>query len=153
LLVDTGHRASLTEILDTPAHAFLCSKVDCRSLLNTIDVVLNGGGVISIDLMSHLISPTNTGRATQPPGEVMPHPATSLSRPLSSREVEILRCLTGGASNKLIARHFEIAESTVKIHVKGILRKISVQNRTQAAIWALAQVPPIAALEPHQAHA
>jgi two-component system nitrate/nitrite response regulator NarL len=53
----------------------------------------------------------------------------------------------------LIARQFEIAESTVKIHVKGILRKISVQNRTQAAIWALAQVPPIAAFEPHQSHA
>lgn len=153
LLVDAGNRASLSSILDTPAHAFLCSKIDCRSLLNTIDVVLNGGGVISIDLMSHLLSPAPVGKATLPLGEATPHPAMSLSRPLSHREVEILRCLTGGASNKLIARHFEIAESTVKIHVKGILRKISVQNRTQAAIWALAQVPPIAALETHEAHA
>ncbi|MFC6776525.1 LuxR C-terminal-related transcriptional regulator [Methylobacterium gregans] len=51
--------------------------------------------------------------------------------------MEILSCLADGQSNKLIARRFAIAEATVKIHVKGILRKINVQNRTQAAVWVL----------------
>jgi DNA-binding NarL/FixJ family response regulator len=54
---------------------------------------------------------------------------------LSSREKSILRCLIKGDSNKCIARKMAIAEATVKVHVKAILRKIRVQNRTQAAIW------------------
>jgi two-component system nitrate/nitrite response regulator NarL len=56
---------------------------------------------------------------------------------LSPREQSILRCLIEGDSNKRIARKIDIAESTVKVHVKAILRKIRVQNRTQAAIWAM----------------
>jgi len=54
---------------------------------------------------------------------------------LSPREQTILRCLIEGDSNKSIARKFDIAEATVKVHVKAILRKIRVHNRTQAAIW------------------
>ncbi|XSC41943.1 response regulator transcription factor [Bradyrhizobium sp. RDT10] len=54
---------------------------------------------------------------------------------LSPRERSIMRCLIEGDSNKCIARKIEIAEATVKVHIKAILRKIHVQNRTQAAIW------------------
>lgn len=60
--------------------------------------------------------------------------ATSL---LSPRETGILCCLVDGDSNKSIARKIGIAEATVKAHVKAILRKIRVQNRTQAAIWGM----------------
>jgi two-component system nitrate/nitrite response regulator NarL len=56
---------------------------------------------------------------------------------LSPREKSILRCLVEGDSNKCIARKIDIAEATVKVHVKAILRKIRVQNRTQAAIWGM----------------
>jgi two-component system, NarL family, nitrate/nitrite response regulator NarL len=56
---------------------------------------------------------------------------------LSAREMCILRCLLNGDANKVIARKVDIAEATVKVHVKAILRKIRVQNRTQAAIWAM----------------
>jgi DNA-binding NarL/FixJ family response regulator len=56
---------------------------------------------------------------------------------LSNRERSILRCLMGGESNKTIARKINIAEATVKAHVKAILRKIRVRNRTQAAVWAM----------------
>jgi two-component system nitrate/nitrite response regulator NarL len=59
------------------------------------------------------------------------------SRKLSLRERQILACLARGDSNKAIARHCYIAETTVKAHLKAILRKIAVQNRTQAAIWAI----------------
>lgn len=58
---------------------------------------------------------------------------------LSERETQILRCLIEGCANKLIARRLDIAEATVKVHIKGLLRKINVSNRTQAAIWALNQ--------------
>jgi two-component system nitrate/nitrite response regulator NarL len=53
---------------------------------------------------------------------------------LSKREAQILHCLTQGASNKLIARELGVAEATVKVHLKGILRKLKAANRTQAAI-------------------
>jgi DNA-binding CsgD family transcriptional regulator len=56
---------------------------------------------------------------------------------LSTREKLILRCLIEGDSNKCIARKINIAEATVKVHVKAILRKIRVHNRTQAAIWGM----------------
>jgi two-component system nitrate/nitrite response regulator NarL len=55
---------------------------------------------------------------------------------LSRREMLILRMLMQGASNKVIARSLVITESTVKVHMKAILRKLRLQNRTQAAIWA-----------------
>jgi two-component system nitrate/nitrite response regulator NarL len=56
---------------------------------------------------------------------------------LSEREEEILKALVRGYSNKVIARMCTVTEATVKVHVKSILRKIRVANRTQAAIWAL----------------
>ena len=58
--------------------------------------------------------------------------------PFSGREAQILRCLVNGSSNKLIARELAITEATVKVHIKGLLRKIGASNRTQAAIWSLA---------------
>ncbi|MCK1422216.1 response regulator transcription factor [Bradyrhizobium sp. 180] len=81
---------------------------------------------------------------------------------LSPRQKSILRCVIEGDSNKCIARKIDIAESTVKVHVKAILRKIGVHNRTQAAIWGIsnelsenANSPPVAPnlLVPHSVQA
>lgn len=55
---------------------------------------------------------------------------------LSRRETAVLRLLTQGASNKFIARQLVITEATVKVHIKTILRKLRLHNRTQAAMWA-----------------
>ena len=56
---------------------------------------------------------------------------------LSEREEQILRCLIDGAPNKTIARGLAITDATVKVHIKGLLRKLRVNNRTQAAIWGV----------------
>jgi two-component system, NarL family, nitrate/nitrite response regulator NarL len=56
---------------------------------------------------------------------------------LSEREQQVLLCVARGESNKTIARSCSITEATVKVHLQSILRKISVQNRTQAALWAV----------------
>ena len=56
---------------------------------------------------------------------------------LSQREAHILDGLVQGHANKVIARSCNITEATVKVHMKSILRKIQVANRTQAAIWAV----------------
>lgn len=60
----------------------------------------------------------------------------NLHRILSAREIEILRHLVAGLPNKTIARQLGLGEETVKVHVKGILRKLNVRNRTQAAVLA-----------------
>ncbi len=81
---------------------------------------------------------------------------------LSEREEQILKDLVKGLSNKIIARKLDIAEATVKVHMKSILRKIRVANRTQGAIWALEngygadnphpELPPLeASLQPLEA--
>ncbi len=56
---------------------------------------------------------------------------------LSAREIEILRLLADGRSNKVIAANLNIAESTAKLHLRNILRKLNAANRTQAALWAV----------------
>jgi two-component system nitrate/nitrite response regulator NarL len=58
---------------------------------------------------------------------------------LSEREEEILKGVVRGHSNKMIARTCGVTDATIKVHMKSILRKIRVANRTQAAIWALEQ--------------
>lgn len=57
--------------------------------------------------------------------------------PLTSREMQVLRHIALGLSNKEVARNLSISIETVKEHVQNILRKIPVTDRTQAAVWAL----------------
>ncbi|MEJ2795533.1 two-component system response regulator NarL [Iodobacter sp. LRB] len=58
---------------------------------------------------------------------------------LTEREREILGCLANGLSNKLVGRELGIAEGTVKVHVKSLLRKLNFRSRLEAAIWAVEQ--------------
>lgn len=58
-------------------------------------------------------------------------------RPLTPREEEVLELLIAGDSNKGIANLLGISEATVKMHVKNILTKMGLKNRTQAAVWAI----------------
>jgi two-component system nitrate/nitrite response regulator NarL len=62
---------------------------------------------------------------------------------LSDRELQILHGIVRGLQNKMIARECGITEATVKVHMKSILRKIRVGNRTQAAIWAMEHDPTV----------
>jgi two-component system nitrate/nitrite response regulator NarL len=57
-----------------------------------------------------------------------------MSQNLSPREIEVMRALLRGASNKVIARDLNIAVETVKVHMKAILRRLNARNRTQAAV-------------------
>ena len=57
---------------------------------------------------------------------------------LSTREMEILKLIARGDSNKLIARALAIAETTVKVHVQHIFRKLQLSSRVQVAVYAAA---------------
>lgn|SRR5215472_2929715 len=66
-----------------------------------------------------------------------------LMRPLTEREKEVLGMLVRGDQNKRIAHALGCAEATVKVHVKNLLNKIGVQNRTQAVTWVFTHVDEI----------
>jgi len=86
------------------------------------------------------LGPNNLGRSDEM-GNGATGGAISIRIPpgLSEREEQILRGLVKGHSNKMIARTCGVTDATIKVHMKSILRKIRVANRTQAAIWALEQ--------------
>jgi two-component system nitrate/nitrite response regulator NarL len=76
----------------------------------------------------------SVGALQQHPTKV---PSLRNDHELSEREIQILDGLVKGHPNKVIARACEITDATVKLHMKSIMRKIRVENRTQAAIWAM----------------
>ena len=80
-----------------------------------------------------------TARGPEPLRQRHRHPAASGADLLSPREREILLLIARGDSNKLIARELDIAETTVKIHVQHILRKLGLSSRVQAAVFATSQ--------------
>lgn len=81
-------------------------------------------------------APTHLPRRTIFPSETVPIPRTGET--LTAREVEVLRLLATGASNKEIAEQLVIGEQTVKTHVAHILRKLDATSRTQAVAQAYA---------------
>ncbi len=109
-------------------------------LIKSLELVMLGECVLPFEVVRSII-----GRApqAQPLHENMAEPRLSDLKEckLSVREAQILGCLTEGASNKIIARKFDVTEATVKVHVKAILRKIGAANRTQAAMWASERLP------------
>lgn len=56
---------------------------------------------------------------------------------LTDRELSILKCLAHGMSNKLIARDLDIMDSTVKVHIRNLLKKLKFRSRVEAAVWAV----------------
>jgi two-component system, NarL family, nitrate/nitrite response regulator NarL len=151
----------LVAAIDSGADGYLLrDEVEPRTLLKSLEMVLADGVVVPqgfIKLMSKVTrredaSPVNVSasvlvcaetplEAVRPSaGPIILDAATlansDLAR-LSQRERLILTHLTVGASNKQIARDLYVAEATVKAHVKNLLRKLRVNNRTQAAMWTI----------------
>lgn len=117
------------------AVGYLVESVSAQDLITSLEVVVANGAVFPPDLLSQLsevaVEPQRLLQGVQRRADGSPFQG------LSAREVSILEGLMLGESNKVIARKLEIAEATVKVHVKAILRKVRVRNRTQAAMWAM----------------
>jgi two-component system nitrate/nitrite response regulator NarL len=140
-VADESDPESLATALDDGANAALFSSVSPDALVSTLQAVINER-LILIDarLWSLEIQP----KADERPVLSLPNeiPLDLADEPqamkqLSTREVAILQRIVHGDTNKHVARFFNIAEPTVKAHVKAILRKIGASNRTQAAFWAV----------------
>lgn len=108
------------------AAGYLLKGVDYEELIGTLRQVMDGESLLSPqDLARSLrgIDPQSAG-------------AEDLIQPLSDRELEVLRLVSTGLSNRDIAPLLFIAESTVKTHVENLIRKLGVSDRVQAAVWA-----------------
>jgi len=93
---------------------------------------------LALILLGETVFPSDLARALMGGGPTVVNPAvTRRLENLTMREVDILHCLTEGLANKQIARRLGIQEATVKIHVKSLIGKLGVANRTQAALWAV----------------
>ena len=119
----------MASAIQAGADGFLMKDISIDALAQSLRLVMMGEKVFPTHLAALLISGKVTGHA------VADNPGSR--KGLSQREVQILRRLLAGDSNKMIANSLGITEATVKVHLKSLLRKINASNRTQAAIWAL----------------
>jgi len=140
-VADESNPECLTSALDDGANAALFSSVSPDALVSTLHAVINERLVlIDARLWSNEIHPKAEERLAPPLQNDISWVSVDepqATKQLSSREIAILQRIVRGDSNKHVARFFNIAEPTVKAHVKAILRKIGASNRTQAAIWAV----------------
>ena len=114
------------------AQGYLLKTIDGELLAEAVRRAARGEPVVSPEMMGKLVAAFQTQGV---PGSPLP-PTEEDATPLSPREEQVLREIARGASNKEIARTLEIAETTVKIHVQHILRKLGLSSRVQAAVYA-----------------
>ena len=151
VLTDNFDLTTMMTALQAGVDGYCLATIGCDALVKYLDLVMLGEVVFPSAIFLSALSGSDKVSSVHhsaPADDARPLPMTRVAetvnlpgRTLSSREAEILRCLTQGAPNKVIARKLDVAEATVKVHIKAILRKIRVSNRTQAAMWAVAHLP------------
>ncbi len=141
------------------AKGYFVDVMACDVFIKSLELVMMGETVFPPAFLSFVLDSENDWSDGAAPHDhnnetVILEAKDPAPAQLSPREQTILRFLIEGDSNKSIARKIDIAEATVKVHVKAILRKIRVHNRTQAAIWWMNNGPAAqqAINEPGQAN-
>jgi two-component system nitrate/nitrite response regulator NarL len=144
IIVLTGDtsRATFVKALSMSVDAYLFKDMSADALIRSFQVVTVGQQIFPTALImsrSHsesgetvpLLNYLSAGVAELAPAD------QAVASGLTPREMDILRALVKGHSNKMIARELSISEGHVKVYLKTLLRKMRVKNRTQAAVWAL----------------
>ena len=124
----------LTECMRLGARGFLLKNINADFLVDAVKKAAVGDNVFS---------PEMTARLVQSLINPNPSAATGALKTLTQRELEILGYLAVGCSNKVIARKLDLAESTIKVHVQNILRKLELTSRVQAAVYAVQHKVPL----------
>jgi two-component system nitrate/nitrite response regulator NarL len=142
IVADHYRLNELTSAFRAGANGYFVNVITCDRFVKSVELVMLGETIFPPAFLSFVLDSDTlrsvdaaTNDRDREPILVATEDATAPL--LSPREKLILRCIIDGDSNKCIARKIDIAEATVKVHVKAILRKIRVQNRTQAAIWGI----------------
>ena len=156
VIADRYRLDELVSAFRAGANGYFIDVMACDVFIKSIELVMMGEIVLPPAFLSHILGPhgsqaDHTSHREQGSNAIYVAGDNAIEPQLSPREKLIVRCLVEGDSNKSIARKMDIAEATVKVHVKAILRKIRVHNRTQAAIWGMNngwQPPTSGALAP-----
>lgn len=129
MLTVSDNAEDLIAAIRAGADGYLLKDMEPEDLLEHIRQALFGRMVISESLNGLL-------------AQALREEAVAANRSigvLTDREKAILRCLATGMSNKLVGRELNIAEGTVKVHVKNLLKKLGFRSRVEAAVWAVEQ--------------
>lgn len=123
MLSASEDRNKVMRAIELGAKGFIPKSSTPDIIITALKLVLSGGVYLPMAVLDTVNSPeAKTGNAD--------------GQTLTSRQVEVLKLLAEGHSNKLIAKHLSMAENTVRVHVSAILRFLDVSNRTEAGLAA-----------------
>lgn len=117
----------LVSALRNGADGYLLKDMEPEQMVESLQAAASGRVIVS-EALTHLLAVAL--RQNNRPG-------SAAEAGLTDQENRILELIAGGMSNKLIGRELDIAEGTVKVHVKHILRKLGLRSRVEAAVWAV----------------
>lgn len=153
MLTVSENEDDLSAALQAGADGYLLKTVELDRLSESIIKVLDGESVVSPEMMTKLVAAFRSKTPSAAAGDAVtvngngsggrngdapvpgPQDESAIAL-LSARERDVLALIARGDSNKVIARKLDIAETTVKIHVQHILRKLQLSSRVQAAVYA-----------------
>ncbi|HEX3751414.1 MAG TPA: response regulator transcription factor [Streptosporangiaceae bacterium] len=134
VLTSANDPAQVSRAVQAGASGFLYKDVDPDALIRAIRAVNDGNLLLAPGAAGTLMAGrSSAGDGWRPGG---PPPRGGLGA-LTAREREVLDQLARGRSNREIARELHVSEKTVKTHVSSVLAKLGVQDRTQAALYAV----------------
>jgi len=134
MLTVSEDEQDLAAALRGGACGYLLKTIEGDALATAIRRAMRGESVVAEEMTGKLVAAFQAASTTTAQAAAV-EPAAPGSG-LSPRELEILRLIARGASNKEIGRELGIAETTVKIHVQHLLRKLKLSSRVQAAVYA-----------------
>jgi len=127
MLTVSDEDQNLFEAIRLGARGFLLKSLNATEFIQALEGLQRGEAAITRQTAARLMD--GFAKLSQQPAT----PAESLTQ----REIELLQLIVDGLSNKAIAERLNLSENTVKYHIKNILQKLGVQNRTEAATHAL----------------
>ncbi len=132
ILTVSDEDRDLFDAIRLGARGYLLKSLDTKAFLSSLGGLQRGEMALSRQAATRLIEGMLALQET--PGDAAPAPRKEI---LTAREIELLQLVADGLSNKAAARRLNVSENTVKYHLRQILQKLGVQNRTEAVTYAL----------------
>ncbi|HBV76791.1 MULTISPECIES: two-component system response regulator NarL [Vibrio] len=120
----SNYKGDLTNAIKLGADGYLLKDMEPEELIKAIDQACNGQMVLSPEMTPILMEGLRSKKEA-------PRGIDSLTK----REFQTLKLVATGMTNKMIARKLDIAEGTVKVHVKSLLKKLNLHSRVEMAVW------------------
>jgi DNA-binding NarL/FixJ family response regulator len=144
ILTSFGEDQRVFPAIRAGAQGYLLKDIHPKELVQAVREAAQGKAQLHPEITRKLMAALAAGEIPSPgpapesqAAPAPPQPTPSISGDLTGRELEVLRLIAQGLSNREIAAEMVISEKTVKTHVSNLLGKLNLDDRTQAAIWAL----------------